>query len=306
MFCKHCGGKLAENGHAFCPHCGKQGALHEEKSRLPGWFKWLSGGLLVIFSFLILTYILSPDLSDTVVQELQALKSNRITEAYYNYTSKEFRESVSLEHFRQFVQAYPFLTNQKSVALLDQKVEGNSGVLKAAITSNTGEERVIDFRLHREEEAWKISGIALEIKNPQEIAAGDLQSPSSQMEPFDASPIYHAILEQMEKIRKNELAEAYYRYTGKEFKETTSYTAFEKFIRSHDGFKDNTALDLNHLSFDNNIAEVKGRLISKEGKIYPVEYNLAYEEPFWKINYIHIIPKAVEYEEVEGPITLRL
>ena len=307
MFCRHCGGKMAENGHAFCPHCGKQNAPDEAKrSRIPRWLKWLSAIFLCVVGFLTFSALFTSDLSDPIIQELQALKGNRMTEAYYNYTSKGFRKSVSLDTFRQFVQEYPFLTKQKSVTFIERNVTGNHGELRALLLSDSGEQTVIDFRLIKEEEAWKIAGIALELKGDQSVAEGDEKS--SGVDPFDVTPIYTTIREQMEKIRRRNIFDAYYTYTGKEFQNSTSYAAFEQFIKSQPGLKDNAHIDLNHLTFDNNIAEVKGYLTSKEGMTYPVEYNLSFESNAWKINYVHLSPKTAEESEneYEGPITLRL
>jgi hypothetical protein len=298
----HCGGQLAQSGQGFCPHCGEKVL---QTSRAPRWFKWISAIFLGIVGFLIFSFVFTPDLSDTVLEELQALREKRITEAYYNYTSRAFRKAVPLENFREFIEAYPFLVRQTSVKFIERNVEGDSGDLKAVFGLNAGDEAVVHFHLNKEDDFWKISGIALDAKGLSPIAEGNFEK-HSDFKPFDASPIYSVIKEQLNKIRQNDLAEAYYFYTAKGFRAATPYSEFEKFIKTHAAFSQNVKINLEQLSFDNNIAEVKAILISKEGKAYPVEYNLAYESEMWKISYVHLMETEAAAEEVNNEqITLQ-
>jgi Domain of unknown function (DUF4864)/zinc-ribbon domain len=312
MYCKHCG-KQIEPADTFCSQCGLKN-LNEGDSpspssrfhqRIPRWFKWLSGLFLCFILFHVFLILISPDLTDTVSEQFTALRENRITEAYYNYTTKEFQTAVSLENFREFTQKYPFLIHQKSVKFIERNVEGDNGLLKAVINTDNSEPILMNFRLSKEDDKWKILGMTLELQDQSQIS--EIERKSTPAAAFDDRPIYNRIQEQLEKIRQGNLSEAYYQYTGKEFQKATSYKEFEKFILKHLEFSNSLKIEIGHLTFDNNIAEVNGILKSKDGNSYKIEYNLVFEENEWKIIYIHFIPSGTKEstQENRGPISFQ-
>jgi hypothetical protein len=141
------------------------------------------------------------------------------------------------------------------------------------------------------------------------IAASETQA-NTLSEAFDAGPLYDAIKAQLYAIRSQHLSDAYHLYASKNFQKNTNYQQFESFIQSNPILKNYLTVDLNHLSFDNNMAEVKGHLVGPENRVFAIEYNLEYEPPQWKISYVHLVAGTVSQDAARstynGPITYRL
>jgi len=285
MYCKHCGESI-EPQIKFCPICGHQvGDNHQatetqKKRRSPVWFKILLSLLIIGLVSAVFTATTSGDLGYTVTDQLTALREGRITEAYYHFTSKTFQEATPLKKFSEFVKAHPAFLESKSVRIIDRDVHDDIGVLDAVITTTLDTEASVQYKLAREGGLWKIVSIKLE------IADADVHKEENAA--FDPEPIYDPIRDQLKEIKEKNIQGAYEKYSSAAFKKATALKDFESFVNEQPGFHENTSFDIDQLTFNNNIAEVTGALVTNEGKKYPFEYNLVFEGNLWKIVYIHV------------------
>lgn len=297
MLCKKCGFDLSDHAN-FCPNCGSKVAVEDHKDflRPAKWLKIVFGLILagLVASFLLILF--SDNLTDTVSGQLDAIKKDKLTEAYYGYTSKMFQKATSLENFKKFMKAYPIFSHHESVRFIDRHSDEDRGSLQALITSDRAVEVPVHYQLVKEGDRWLIERI--KIDESQESAAAENQLNE---ETFDSTPLKKAIVDQMNLVRQHDFKQAYDQYTSQEFKQTTSFKDFEEFIKENPSFINNKTVELNRLSFDNNIATMTGVLKTEDGKAFVAEYDLLQENGDWKIFHIKVFPpkKADDLTELK-------
>lgn len=287
MFCKQCGFNHGSQAN-FCPACGYKISEKDRQEHLSGqypakWLKILFGfilGVLVLSIFLIL---FSDNMTKVVSDQLQAIKENRLTAAYYDYSSKSFQKATSLEDFKQFFLNYPFFSHYESVRFIDRDNGPDSGVLHAMMKTDQGVEIPLEFELVKEGDQWLIENMKFEDSSVSENASkGDDEAV------FDDTPLKSAIHGLMDKIHQGDLKKAYQEYTSQDFQKTTSFQAFEQFVKENPDFVNNRTLELNELTFDNNIATMKGTLTGPDSKRLEVEFDLIEENGVWKVFHVQI------------------
>lgn len=307
MFCKHCGSQVDAKAN-FCSNCGR-GLVEKEgqpdssspsffSKPVPSWFKIFLATVGAIGLAILLFVLFSEDLTDTVDGHLKALRSDHFTQAYYNYTSKDFQEAVSLEKFRDFFTQYPIFSQSDSVRFIERNVNHSKGNLDALLLNKQGIGTLAQYHLVKEGDKWKIFSIKLEeMDQDQELETAKkhgqetTSNASSEMEAFDETPVFKVVHEQLEAIRRGELTKAYQEFSSQEFKKATSLEEFTAFIHSQPGFGSNEKADWGTLKFDNNIALLDADFFSKEGQVFEVDYNLVLEDNRWKILHIEIVPQ---------------
>lgn len=286
MLCKQCGFGLGNKAN-FCPSCGQK---ISEKERDEGkfqknparWLKILFGFLLAGLLISCLIILFSDDISETVSEQLQAIKEQRITEAYYAFTSKEFQKATSLGEFQEFMNVYPVFSHNKSVRFIERHVESDLGTLQAMILTDQGMEIPVRYQLIRDNDKWLISSIKLEEESP----AGDTKDIvdlKAKNEVFDSKPLTDAIEGMMLQIRNNNAKNAYEMYTSADFRKNTNLEEFVWFLKENPSFAENESLDLGDLTFDNNVATMNATLKDGKGNLHTAEYDLVQEKGEWKI-----------------------
>ena len=411
MLCKQCGFSLSDPAN-FCPNCGKKLTKEDQPKNTPQkrsvkWLKILLGLILVALVAFTLMILFSDTMTDTVSDQLEAIKENKIDEAYYNFTSKAFQHSTSVESFREFVNSYPVFLHNKSVRFIDRHAENDTGSLHAMILTDQKVEIPVQYRLVKEENKWLVEGITLEDDNSENSANKEKESSSAKdqeqtafiapiefqlqsfqkrklkesfdvlskdflkkmswekfesfvkshpiffqyisvsyesiqnskekgsvharlesrkdqvvvvyqlvkeegkwkisdmefvgNEPtrdinqlkadeiFDSKPLENAIKEFLNQVRQQHLKKAYDNYTAEDFQKTTSFKEFEEFVKNNPSFANNQSVELDDLSFDNNLATMAGILKGANGKIYPAEFDLIEEKGAWKVFHVQVL-----------------
>ena len=166
MNCKNCNAQIDDNA-KFCPSCGHSVAVVPQASHegsIPKWFKWLLGIIALLGAIGLFLVMGSEDITDTVEDQLKAIRENKIPEAYYNFTSKEFQAATPLDKFKEFVKAYPVLSENKSVRFIDRKSDESVGTLDAVILTKEGKEVNVQYRLvlDKGNGKWKIQSVKFE------------------------------------------------------------------------------------------------------------------------------------------------
>lgn len=291
MQCRQCGCVLTQAGN-YCPACGMK-LSDEEKAALSAvkhpvrklrvvlWT--LLAGLIVAGCFV----LFSRDATDTVREQLKAIKDNRLNEAYHNYTSKSFQEAISFEKFGEFLKSYPALADSRSVRFIDRKVVDNTGELQALVETTDGREIPVHYKMAYEGDEWKIQSIKVERQVHGAAEQGPSATGTHQAVPaFDSKPLADAVNEVMNEIRSGDISKAYDN-TSKDFKKISPFKEFDEFVKEQHGFYDNATVEIGELSFDNNIATLGARLKTKDGQTANVEFDLIYEDGSWKV--LHLI-----------------
>lgn len=163
MFCQQCGENLNPDYH-YCPKCGNQiiSLVDTSKQTSPLWFKIFLSLILLSGALVVFVEFSSEDLTDIISKQLNDIRQDRITEAYYNFTAKSFQEATSLEHFRNFIKNYPFFSQSRSIRFIDRTVNNDQGILEAMLTTSEGTEKQVRYHLIKEGGRWKILSIRLE------------------------------------------------------------------------------------------------------------------------------------------------
>lgn len=291
MLCKRCGFGMSSQAN-FCPKCGEKVpeemlTSNQSQKSTGKWLKVLLGFILVGLVAAFLLLMLSDDMTETVSDQLEAIKENKLTEAYYSYTSKAFQETTPLKTFREYIEEYPVFSKHKSVRFIDRNTSDDAGALHAMIMSENGEEIPVQYQLIKDGDRWLINGIKLDDTNPEE--AFEYGSADESM--FDSTPLKSAINNLMSDIRSGNLKNAYESHTSSDFKTTTTFQDFENFIKENPSFLQNQSVELDDLSFDNNMATISGVLKDTDGKVYSAEYNLVEENGEWKIFHVRVWPQ---------------
>lgn len=289
MFCKHCGAKIDPDV-LFCSKCGHQvqkeaaetspeSRSELKKSGVPFWFKIIV--TLIILGLLIgaLVLIFNEDLVNTVSKQLQTLKNNKITEAYYDFTAKAFQEATSLNTFRDFIKSYPEFTENSSVNFIERSIENGVGTVEAMLTDRNGKSIIAEYKLLKEGNKWKIISVKL-------LQSSDLQDTF-----VDSSPkeeLKAPIKAQLEAFHSRDISKAYYGLVSKQFEKETPFNKFALFVKNYPMLTNfqNVTFDKFSSNADRGNVTV---ILDVDGKKIPVEYTLALEGNSWKIWSLRIV-----------------
>lgn len=225
----------------------------------------------------------TPDDIDQITTPIEALlaylRAGEIGRAYYEYAAKEFQSATSPDAFRDFVRAYPALTEHKTASFEAPVMHEDSATIVALLTSSNGTTPV-EYQLIRNGKNWKVWSMQI-LSKP---ASGG-SAPS-----FSTGDLVNTIEGQLTALRAGDLSKAYYAYTSRDFQRTTPVQAFEKFVASNPSLKSNQVANFSNLSFKNDVGTFQGSLTSANQETTGVEYDLVYEDGKWRILSIQLLP----------------
>lgn len=302
MFCSQCGTKV-DSSYKYCPSCGAKldattssinpsatpkstteaSPTAIKKKPMPFWFKLAT--FLAVLALIGVTagILFTESLVDVIDNQLEALRHNNVTKAYYAYTSKDFQAATSLDQFSNFVHAYPVFLNNQSAHFTQRSIEHNIGVLKGNLTSNDHVNTPIEYKLIKEEDKWKILSIRL-------LKPGTIQNAK---EANHSEDLIEVIKEQLKDIQEQKLREAYQNYSSKEFQEATSEEAFQEFIKRYPILAHHHVISFHKPLIRNGVGTLSVILQSDQIAAY-VKYYLIYEDQQWKIWSMRILSPSEE------------
>lgn len=127
--------------------------------------------LKISFVFLLLAaIIISANMSVAravarpVKEHLGFLATGDISGAYA-LTSREFKEALSLDEYKNFVIQFPFLTKNKGYKFSKRTFNNNIGKVKSVLFSEGNIAIPVVFTLVKEKHKWKIISIAINPKD---------------------------------------------------------------------------------------------------------------------------------------------
>ena len=160
-----------------------------EKEGMAKYILMAAGGcliLLLIFGTIIwFVFRVTAGPVDIVNRQLNAIRSGDVDKAY-SYCSGAFKENTNLEAFRNFVESYPILKSATEYSSLNREISGSMATLKGSIKAKDGSSLPAEFRLTKENGAWKVQYISM---SPSGIANQQSEEKREQQETRDGNPI---------------------------------------------------------------------------------------------------------------------
>ncbi|MBA3815201.1 MAG: DUF4864 domain-containing protein [Parachlamydiaceae bacterium] len=158
MLSKHCSKDPEE--HVIPPDTSLD-KQKEIKKTPPLWFKSLLGFVALIISAILINTFFTEDLTDVVENQMKAVRKDQLVEAYA-FSSKKFQEKTSLDAFEEFMKKHPAFSENKSLKFLERNVSNEIGTLDCVITTIHEKKILVEYKLVKEEDKWKIQSIRLE------------------------------------------------------------------------------------------------------------------------------------------------
>lgn len=301
--------------------------LNPEKESIPVEYQLVKeGGLWKIWNIQVISrtspaisnLLANPELLKQPIQDqLSALKNKEVVKAYDLYTSNQFKKTVSLDVFKQFLIDFPVLSNYDSIKFSTPSIHKGTGLITVEL-HNEGEITVFGYTLGIEEEKWKIWGLEVNSQptlenagtpeqsskieekekpglNPQPngFAQSKTEEPSKEVSAQATQiekDLIQSITDQLKLIKEGNLQGAYQNFTSKEFQEATSVEQFGEFVRNHSSLFENKASEFGKIFFDNNVGTVTATLTGNDGTLNNVEYSLVNQNGNWKILQMKVFP----------------
>jgi len=273
MLCPKCHTQVQPDAR-FCPSCGEK-----LEGKPPSRFSWmiLLAGALPVLAILAYFLFFNVNLTDIAETELKAIRTNKLQDAYYKYTTKDFQQTNTFDSFKEFVQTTPILQNFTDLTFGKQSLDGDTGTIKAIIEkSDSGAE--VFFNLSREERKWKISGLT--VAEFQKNTSSDNASTTTELiAPIDA---------QLKALKENDPSAAYVNLVSKDFKKETPFDKFKAFVMEYPLLSKFLRYDYkeHYLTKDRGVATV---ILNPESDALPIEYRLIQEDGKWKILFMRLL-----------------
>lgn len=109
------------------------------------------------------------DLIEVAKAQLKDIQDQKITEAYQNYSSKEFKDATSEEAFSEFIKRYPILHYHHVVSFHKPVIRNGVGTLSVILQSDQVA-AYVKYYLIYENQSWKIW--SMRILSPTEMQEG--------------------------------------------------------------------------------------------------------------------------------------
>lgn len=134
------------------------------------------------------------DLIEVAKTQLKDIQDQKISEAYRDFSSKEFMEATSEEAFHEFIKRYPILNHYHVVSFHKPTIRNGVGTL-AVILQSDQIAAYVKYYLIYEDQAWKIWSMRIlspsegEAEKNKEIRRGQTPSTESVNEPMSFKSI---------------------------------------------------------------------------------------------------------------------
>lgn len=127
--------------------------------KAPYWFKILFAFMLIGAGIGVWNVLFTENVIDIVESQLEAIRENKITEAYYTYMSQDFQRTTSLAGFKEFIRTHPPLENYSSFLFEKRVIEDQTTTIDGILIGVDKKEYPVQFKLIKEESGWKVMSI---------------------------------------------------------------------------------------------------------------------------------------------------
>jgi len=295
MYCPKCGAEIDEDHH-YCTACGhpisdeaeETSSLKPEAHRhSPTWFYLL---VITVLSLMLwgfyASYNSGKELESVVTNQLNEVKEKKITKAYYEYSSSEFKKNNTLDSFRDFIAKNPALSEFKDIRILNSQQESQYGTVLGELDLMDDESIPVKYEFVKEEDEWRVLGIQLGA--PKMV---------KEHEAAEKIQVVSLIQNQLDTMKKGQMNTAYNDFSTSNFKANVTIDDFEKFIASYPALTTFKKIDFPKSEILGDRASVTA-IIYYDHQTLPLEYILLKKEGAWKIWSIHILTSTNEESAV--------
>lgn len=117
--------------------------------------------------------------------QLQAFRAQDISKAY-DYVSRDFQKTTSLDAFRTFVKQFPILSQHTSAEFKEPSFQQGTGKLEVVLQSPR-ETAVLEYTLGIEDEQWKVWAVHVRKQSATAASPGPGEAPAKPIQP---SPVF--------------------------------------------------------------------------------------------------------------------
>lgn len=218
-------------------------------------------------------------IESVIRQQLDAFTFNDEEEAY-RFASKQVHQKFSQDQYAEMIRAdYPQIT--KSLRASFEKIhldDAAHATARVQITGFNHKKVTAEYRMIREEEGWKVDGLAIIPVR----ASADPDPPLLQ-------EIQSVIRRQLDAFKKEDYKEAY-RFTSTSFQKQFSKDRFETMIRARFPEMARAASTrIGRAFLDDARATVELDVTGLNARIIAVEYRMVFEEAGWKIDALTLL-----------------
>jgi hypothetical protein len=239
-----------------------------------------------------------------ITAQLNDIKANDATKAYYAYSSRDLQESTPVETFKAFIGALPIFTNYTDISFDQGHNQEKLGIINVTLRDKSSSEITLEYLLIIENDKLKI--FSMEVRPKQETpekqarttgnpssseiadAAGDTNSDHTPPY-FNSDDLQIVIDNYLKAIRNQDLSKAYYGYTSKEFQESTSYKEFEEFLQNHPQLLKNDGAYFSKFHIEDDVGNFEGDLKTSDESKQKIRVRLLLQDGKWKILSIDLL-----------------
>lgn len=223
-----------------------------------------------------------------VVEDLLKLvRSGEIEKAYKDYLSKEFHIEMPYEKFTEFLSKYKELRDNEALEIGSVKIEKDQAIIQTFLSFKGKEEKIpLEVRLVKEDGDWRVWSLRLTL--PLESLG----------EHPDFSKMLATIELQIKALKEGLIKTAYEEYTSKRFRDVTSLTEFEEFVRKFPALTQYQTIEFKERSVQNDSGKVFALFKDQHG-VTEVEFLLGLENNVWKIWTIEVIKSPTVQQKKE-------
>lgn len=118
-------------------------------------------GAFIVYVVVLFTFVMwaTSGVTGAVQHQMDAIRAGDVEKAYTVYTAAEFKSTTTMDDFKNFVNHFPALKENKSISINEREVKDNDGYVDATLTAMDGSMLPIQYRLIKEDGVWKILGI---------------------------------------------------------------------------------------------------------------------------------------------------
>ncbi len=276
MNCEHCGAEIVGES-KFCPQCGSGRGVEspeasKTKTKKRRWWLWLLwGAALVVFGLFWIKEVVPVPL-DTVVEQLTLVREGKLTEAYYDYTTKDFQASTTLEQFKAFIKENDVFKDVKTFLQEEEEGDAPLDVVKGYIISETGASLEVQYRFVFEDGIWKIKSFSPIERGVEENV------PQSSLTKQMLEPIQIFL----ENVKSPNFAAIFPTLVSRDFENKMPYSTFQKYLEKNPLLGQFTDFDLVDHSMEQGVGYVMITL-NPQKEAVPVYVTMIREKGQWKI-----------------------
>lgn len=240
------------------------------KSKIKSLWLILGACSVVFLGFFFLRQSLEKDPEKIIKNHLEALRNNKISEAY-SFTARKFRSIVPFSDFSELLKANEVLTSNADMQISRVDFKENEAFITIILNRPEKGLTTLKYTLTKEDDAWKILKIWI-----------DNTASTNFTSSVNSTEWLHSIDIQLRALRSKDVENAYSANTSKGFRDFSTLDGFRQFVDFNSILSAHKSYVLGKQAFrgDNIIVDI---ILDPDLEATPIKYTLEKEDGQWKI-----------------------